>query len=141
MTTASPSPLPRLRKWDARLVTALVAVGSCGGLMAVTAAFVWGTRFALSVGAGAAIAGSNLYVLSKIVGAMMAGGTSGESPGASAGTWGVLAMVKMVALFGGIWLVMTRGLVDPMGLVVGYGSLPIGIAIGSIVSDKTSGAA
>jgi hypothetical protein len=109
--------------------------------MAVTAAFVWGTRFALSVGAGAAIAGSNLYVLSKIVGAMMGRGTSGESPGASAGTWGVLAMVKMVVLFGGIWIVMTKGLVDPMGLVVGYGSLPIGIAIGSIVSDKTSGGA
>jgi hypothetical protein len=101
--------------------------------MAVTAVFVWGVRFALSVGAGAAIAGSNLYVLSKIVGAMM----SGADRGAGAGTWGVLAMVKMVVLFGGIWIVMTKGLVDPMGLVVGYGSLPIGIAIGSIVSDKT----
>jgi hypothetical protein len=138
MTTASPSHEPQLRRWDARLVTALVTVGSCGSLMAVTAAFVWGARFALSVGAGAAIAGSNLYVLSKIVGAMMDPGADGEARGAGAGTWGVLAMVKMVVLFGGIWLVMTKGLVDPMGLVVGYGSLPIGIAIGSIVSDKTT---
>jgi hypothetical protein len=137
MTTASPSPETRSRRWDARLVTALVAVGSCGALMAVTAAFAWGARFALSVGAGATIAGSNLYVLSKIVGAMMQDRAAGDSQGAGAGTWGVLAMVKMIVLFGGIWLVMTKGLVDPMGLVLGYGSLPIGIAIGSIVSDKT----
>ncbi len=106
--------------------------------MAVTAALVWGARLALSVGAGAAIAASNLYVLSKIVGAMMGGAVAGESRGVGAGTWGLLAMVKMVVLFGGIWLVMTKGLVDPLGLVVGYGSLPIGIAIGSIVSDKTA---
>ena len=33
--------------------------------------------------------------------------------------------------------VVTRHLVDPMELVVGYGSLPIGIAIGAVVSDKT----
>jgi hypothetical protein len=135
--TANPRPEPRLRRWDGRLVTALVAVGSCGGLMAVTAALVWGMRMALSVGTGAAIAASNLYVLSKIVGAMMEGAETGEPRGAGAGTWGVLAMVKMVVLFGGIWLVMTKGLVDPLGLVVGYGSLPIGIAIGSLVSDKT----
>jgi hypothetical protein len=101
--------------------------------MAITAAFVWGARPAVSVCAGAAIAASNLYILSKIVAAMIGGGDRRGG----AGIWGVFAMLKMVILFGGIWIVMTKGLVDPMALVVGYGSLPIGIAIGSIVSDKS----
>jgi hypothetical protein len=129
MTAASPEIDPRLGKPDGRFVTAMVGVAALGALMAVTAEFTWGTRMAISVGTGAAIATSNLYVLSRIVGAMIRGGSG-------AGAWGVIAFVKMLALFGGIWLLMTRGLVDPIGLVVGYGSLPIGIAIGSIVSDK-----
>jgi hypothetical protein len=131
MTAASPPIEPEIGKRDARLVTAMVVVGSLGTLMAVTAAFTWGARMAFSVGAGAAIATSNLYVLSRIVLAMVRGG-------AGAGAWSVIALTKMLFLFGGIWLLMTRGLVDAMGLVVGYGALPIGIAIGSIVSDKAS---
>ncbi len=131
MTAASPDTEPRLGKPDGRFVTAMVAVASLGALMAVTAAFTWGARMAFSVGTGATIAGSNLYVLSRIVGAMVRGGSG-------AGAWGISAFTKMLVLFGGIWLLMTRGLVDPMGLVVGYGALPIGIAIGSIVSDKAS---
>ena len=37
----------------------------------------------------------------------------------------------------GMWLLMTRHLVAPIELFVGYASLPIGIAIGAVVSDKT----
>lgn len=129
MSVASPNLEPPLEKRDARLVTAMVGVALLGALMAVTAQLAWGTRMAVSVGTGAAIAASNLYVLSRIVAATIRGG-------AGAGAWGVIALMKMLALIGGIWLLMTRGLVDPIGLVVGYGSLPIGIAIGSIVSDK-----
>jgi hypothetical protein len=131
MTAASPNLEPELGKPDPRFVTAMVAVGSLGVLMAATAAYTWGARMAFSVGTGSLIATSNLYVLSRIVGAMVKGG-------AGAGAWGVVALVKMVVLFGGIWILMTHGLVDPMGLVVGYGALPIGIAIGSLVSDKAS---
>jgi hypothetical protein len=52
--------------------------------------------------------------------------------------WGIFAVVKMLVLFGGMWLLMTNGLVAPIPLVVGYGALPIGIAIGSLVSDKAA---
>jgi hypothetical protein len=127
--TEEPPPLDPAPRHDPRLVTAMVTVAALGALMALTAAFVWGARMAFSVGAGAAIATSNLYFLSRIVGAMVRGG-------AGVGAWAVLAVLKMMILFGGILLLMTRGLVDPIGLVVGYAALPIGIAIGSIVSDK-----
>jgi hypothetical protein len=125
--------IPKLPTLDARLVSALLAVVLSGALMAVAAFFEWGARSAVSVEIGAAVAASNLYVLSRIAHAMIVAGQGGGG----AAAWGILALGKMLLLFGGIWWVMARGLVDPLGLVVGYGSLPIGIAIGSIVSDKT----
>jgi hypothetical protein len=136
MTATGPKGEPRLPTFDARLVSALVAVALAGALMAVTALFVWGSRVAISIMTGGAIAVSNLYVLARIGHAMTQAGQSG-SAGGGAAAWGLIAAGKMVILFGGIWWVMARGIVDPLGLVVGYGSLPIGIAIGSIVSDKT----
>lgn len=135
MTPTPPKSEPKLPTFDARLVSALVAVALTGVVMAVTALFVWGSRLAVSVEAGGVIAASNLYVLSRIVHGMTSLGWGGD--GGGGGAWGVIAMAKMVVLFGGIWWAMSRGLVDPLGLVVGYGSLPIGIAIGAIVSDKT----
>jgi hypothetical protein len=134
MTTASPTTERR----DPRLTAALVAVAVCGALLCVGSVFTHGPKVAGSVAAGAAIAASNLYVLSRIVRALIGGDQAGEGRGAGmgAGAWGVLALGKMLVLFGGIWLLMTSGRVDPIGLLVGYGSLPIGIAFGSIVSDR-----
>ena len=49
--------------------------------------------------------------------------------------WGLFAMLKIVVLFGGIYVLLTKGLVDPIALVVGYGVLPLGIAASSLVSS------
>jgi hypothetical protein len=49
--------------------------------------------------------------------------------------WGLFAVVKIVVLFGGIYLLLTKGLVDPIALVVGYGVLPLGIAASSLVGS------
>ena len=49
--------------------------------------------------------------------------------------WGLFAMLKIVVLFGGIYLLLTKGLVDPIALVVGYGVLPLGIAASSLVTS------
>jgi hypothetical protein len=49
--------------------------------------------------------------------------------------WGLFAVVKIVVLFGGIYLLLTKGLVDPIALVVGYGVLPLGIAASSLVNS------
>jgi hypothetical protein len=43
--------------------------------------------------------------------------------------------VKILLLFGGIWLLMSKGVVSPMGLAVGYGSLFIGIALSTMTSS------
>jgi hypothetical protein len=128
----SRSPEREVPTTDARLVSVMVAVVLSGALMALMAFFVWGARLGVSVVVGGVIAASNLYVLSRIAHAVVVGGQ-----GSGAAAWGAIALGKMALLFGSIWWVMARGLVDPLGLVAGYGSLPIGIAIGSIVSDKT----
>jgi hypothetical protein len=49
--------------------------------------------------------------------------------------WGVFAFLKILVLFGGIYLLLTKGLVDPIALVVGYGVLPLGIAASSLVNS------
>jgi hypothetical protein len=49
--------------------------------------------------------------------------------------WGAFALFKILFLFGGIYLLLTRGLVDPIPLVVGYGVLPLGIAASTAVSS------
>lgn len=49
--------------------------------------------------------------------------------------WGAFGLAKIVFLFGGIYVLLTRGLVDPMPLVVGYGVLPLGIAASSLFTS------
>jgi hypothetical protein len=49
--------------------------------------------------------------------------------------WGLFAVLKIVVLFGGIYLLLTKGMVDPIALVVGYGVLPLGIAASSLVNS------
>ena len=119
---------------DPRMRTALVSVAAFGARFAIGAGCGWGGRAALSVAAGVLIAVLNLYGLARILGALV-GGRAGEEE--DAGLWGVLAVVKVCALFGGVWLLMSSHLVDPLPLVVGWGALPVGIAIASLVSDKT----
>ena len=60
------------------------------------------------------------------------------SPGASRSVvgWSVAFALKLLFLFGGIWLLLTWRVVSALPLAIGYGTLPIGIAIGSLVSDK-----
>jgi hypothetical protein len=71
--------------------------------------------------------------------------TEGQKPSASAEhreagrrggvAWGLFAVFKIFILFGGIWILLTRDLVDPIPLVVGYGVLPLGIAASSLWSS------
>jgi len=49
--------------------------------------------------------------------------------------WGGFALVKIIVLFGGIWVLLTKGIVDPIPLVVGYGVLPLGIAASSLLTS------
>jgi hypothetical protein len=49
--------------------------------------------------------------------------------------WGAFGLGKILFLFGGIYLLLTRRMVDPMPLVLGYGVLPLGIAASSLFTS------
>lgn len=120
-----------------------------GAVFTAAAAGVFGMRTAGSVLLGAGIAIANLLTLRAIIKSMMQGDDDAESESANpdpnadhkgagkrGGTaWGIFAVFKILILFGGIWLLLSKGLVDPIPLVVGYGVLPLGIAASSLLSS------
>jgi hypothetical protein len=125
------------RPTDARLRYAIVAVALCGGALTLGAWILVGSRAALSVAVGAVLAAVNLWALARIVSALLPDGASAARPG-GAGRWALLALLKMFALFAAVWLLMRYELVSPLAMLVGFGALPVGIAIGSLVSDRST---
>ena len=152
---------------DAAKVAA-VAAGVLGAALTVGALALFGSRAALSVGAGAVIAVANLVTMSAIIRAMLrpadADADAGSNANANASAdadanadmtaianapardhvaegkrggaaWGAFAVAKIVVLFGGVWLLLTRGMVDPIALVIGYGVLPVGITVGGLFTS------
>ena len=118
---------------DPRLKTALFSVAVFGVLFSAVAITVFGARAGLSCAIGASIAASNLYALAKIVAALTTPGASRSVVG-----WVFALLMKMAILFGGIWLLLMWGVVTVVPLVAGYMTLPLGIAIGSLVSDRAT---
>jgi hypothetical protein len=119
---------------SARLRATMIAIAVAACAFSAVAAYAFSWRTALSVAIGGGIALANLWVLTRIVSSLMP--AENEAPRSDAkSAWGIMAALKLVFLFGGIWLLMTKHLVDPMALLVGFGALPIGIAIGTIVRD------
>jgi hypothetical protein len=138
--TTSPPP----SRLDARLRASLVAVALTGATFALMALAFVGLSSAVSVAVGAGLATVNLWTLARIVAALLpdeAGGPTGGTRGASGArpttvAWALLGIVKMFALFAVVWLLMQHEVVSALPMLVGFGALPIGIAIGSIVSDR-----
>jgi hypothetical protein len=128
------------RPLDERLRATLVTVALCGVVLSVGGLVSRGSFAALSVGIGAAIAAINLWALARIVTALLPDGTkiAAHVPG-SAATWSLLATLKMCGLFLVVWLLLRYALVSPLPMLVGFGALPIGIAIGALVSDRSAG--
>jgi hypothetical protein len=136
------------------------AAAALGAVFALAALSLYGTRSAISVVVGVVIAVANLLTMRAIIRALIQGpeadskdatGSPGGEPEAEkpkpdhVGTgrrggiaWGVFAVLKIFILFGGVWILLTRGLVDPIPLVVGYGVLPLGIAASSLWSSLST---
>jgi hypothetical protein len=104
---------------------AIVSVAWTGAVLAVLALFLFGVRAAFSTAVGALLACGNLYVLGRVVAAML-------GRGSGLGAWRLVGVIKMVALIVAVWLLLTKGIVDPIAFVVGLGALPLGLAIDSM---------
>lgn len=91
-----------------------------------------GGRAGLSVFLGAAVAIANLLTMRLIIRALVRDPSEKAGDSGSAALWGVLAVVKAFVLFGVLGVLLTKRLVDPMPLAIGYGVMPLGITLGAI---------
>jgi hypothetical protein len=132
-------------RYDARMRVSLGAVALSGGALAFCALAFFGASAAFSVAAGAGLATANLWALARIVTELLPDERSAPQAGeggaisraaTNKAPWTVVALLKMFALLGAAWLLMRHGVVSAAPMLVGFGSLPIGIAIGSLVSDR-----
>ncbi len=123
---------------DRSLRASFRAVAIAGALLSVAVSLHAGPGAGVSAALGALFGLLNLYAYARIVGAVAVAPVEPGRAGNAGFVFGVLALGKILVLFGGIWLVLTRGLADAIPLVIGYGAMPIGIAIGAVVSDKTT---
>jgi hypothetical protein len=138
---------------DVTLATICAAV--LGVVFAIVALGTHDVRTAASVAVGAVIAVANLLTMRAIIRALLVepdedededrekdarddASAKDEADHRGAGrrggaAWGIFALLKIFLLFGGIWILLTKKLVDPIPLVVGYGVLPLGIAASALV--------
>jgi hypothetical protein len=135
MTSTEASPPPPID--DGRLRRCILGVAAAGGTLALGAMAVFGAAAAFSVAVGAGIATGNLWILGRVVTALLPTGAAGARAQSRAG-WALVAGLKMVGLIAVVWLLMRHAVVSPLAMLVGFGALPIGIAIGSLVSDRNA---
>jgi hypothetical protein len=114
---------------DATMRAALLSVLTVGLAITVGSAAFAGLRFAAGAAIGGALATANLAVFARL-GDVFLGGKGKAAP------WGVIAMLKLVFLFGGVWLILKSELVSGISLAIGYAALPVGITLGSLFGPK-----
>ena len=119
-----------------------MAIAVIGAILSVNAALFFHARMALSVAFGTALSLANLFALGKVIRAMLPDDEDTEVPTDTAGAprkrgsaaaWGVFAALKMVVLFGLVFVVVDAGWIHLLGFLVGYGALPLGIVTAQLV--------
>ncbi|WP_434043717.1 MULTISPECIES: ATP synthase subunit I [Sorangium] len=114
---------------DATMRAVLRWVAGTAAVLSVAGLLAYGVRAALGVAIGGAIATANLYVFARIVDAFIS--RRGHTV-----SWTVIAMVKLTALMGGVWLILKSEAVSGVALMVGYASLVVGISLGTLFGPK-----
>lgn len=114
---------------DAPMRAAIVSVLASGLCIAIAGLALFGARAGLGAAIGGAIATANLWVFARMGQAFIA------RRGRTA-PWGVIAVLKLIGLFGGVWLVLTSGLASGLSLAAGYAALPLGITLASLFGPK-----
>ena len=125
-----PSDRPVL-PFDATIIVALISVGCVGLTLALGALLLSGWSNALGVAVGAITATVNLWLFAYIGRGILAGGPRSR-------LFGLLAALKFVALLGVAYLLMRSQLTSGLMLAVGYGSLPVGIAVSMMLRPRAN---
>jgi len=121
---------------DARIRASFVGIAIVGAAFSVAAACMWSYKAGWSVAAGAAVAALNVYAIARIVSALVPADDAARPQSRMA--WALLAVLKLLALFSIVALLIGSGLVSPPAMVGGFATLPFGIAIAQLVSDRSA---
>jgi hypothetical protein len=108
---------------------AVTGVFVSGLVLSVAVLAFFGGRAALGVAIGGALATANLAVFARIVDAFLA--RRGH-----AAAWTVAAMLKLLFLFGVVWLILKSDIAPGISIAVGYGALPLGITLASLFGPR-----
>jgi hypothetical protein len=114
---------------DAPMRAAIMSVFFCGLIFGVVGFAFWGPRAGLGAVIGGLIATANLWVFARVGQAFMSrqGNTT---------PWAVVAVLKMLVLFGGVWVILKSGVVSGLSLAAGYAALPFGVTFASLFGPK-----
>lgn len=117
---------------DGPMRASIMSVFFCGLCFGVVGFALGGLRTGLGVMLGGLIATANLWVFAKV-------GQAFVSRKGNTAPWGIIALLKMLLLFGGVWLILRTGAVSALSLIAGYLALPIGITVGSLFGPSPRG--
>jgi len=123
------APDPQASAFDGAMRAALISVAGAALVMTLGALAAYGARAALGVAIGGAIATANLFVFAKV-------GEAFISRRGRTAPWAVIAVLKLFALLGGVWLILRSQIVSPLALTFGYASLIVGITLGTLFGPK-----
>jgi hypothetical protein len=114
---------------DAPMRAAVYAVAGCSLLFAGIALVLVDARTGAGVLIGGAIATLNLLVFAHL-------GQAFLSRRGKTVPWAVVAVLKLLLLFGGVSIIVKSGAVSAVSLAVGYAALPFGVTLASLFGPK-----
>ncbi len=102
------------------------AVAVIGIMLALGALVFGGVPAGIGVAVGASTATLNLWAFSRL-------GTAFLSRRGVHASWGLLAALKLIALFGAVSAILKMEVADPISFVIGYLALPVGIVTSQLL--------
>lgn len=123
---AGEAPKPPAKR-DPALGLSVKATGVAAIVLAVVVAIAVDPWFAIGTLIGGMLAVANLILFIRIVETFIA-----QSQGGKAVPWAMLWALKLAGLFLCVFVILRRGDVNALAFVIGYGALPIGIAVSSL---------
>lgn len=127
MTQNADAPLADNGEVDRAIRVVCLTIAAFTVLLAVPSYFVAGSRFMLGVLAGGAIGVANFLFFGRI-------GKALTGTRRAAAFWGGMYFVKIVLLFGGLYVLFTTGVLHVYGLLVGLSALVPGIVVGGLLA-------
>jgi hypothetical protein len=128
-TEAAPAQIEEPEAPMAGLRPTVIAIASTALALTLASALLAEPRATVAVAIGGVLATLNFVIFIRLVAAFV-------SQKGNTAPWAVLAGVKLLGLFATVYIILKRGDLPPLALAIGYGSLPVGISLGSLFKPR-----